>query len=107
MVDIIKIKYSTEPRYRKYVEGYGLLSFARKFWDKYGKKLMDTATKTKNRCCKLASERVVQNTEAAGDLIENEIADKTTSAGKAKSKEKEDEANKRQEIYIPQKKDSK
>ena len=46
MVDIIKIKYSTEPRYRKYVEGYGLLSFARKFWDKYGKYLMDTVTKT-------------------------------------------------------------
>ena len=26
--------------------GYGILSFARKFGDKYGKKLMDTATKT-------------------------------------------------------------
>ena len=47
MVDIIKIRYSTEPRYRKYVEGYTLLSFARKFWDKYGKKLMTTATKTR------------------------------------------------------------
>ena len=38
--------YSTEPKYRKYVEGYGFLSFARRFRDKYGKKLMDTATKT-------------------------------------------------------------
>ena len=33
------MRYSTEPKYRKYVEGYGILSFARKFGDKYGKKL--------------------------------------------------------------------
>ena len=38
--------YSTEPRKRKYVEGYGLLSFAKKFGDKYGKKVMDTGTKS-------------------------------------------------------------
>ena len=28
--------HSTEPRFRKYVKGYGFLSFARKFDDKYG-----------------------------------------------------------------------
>ena len=43
--DIIKMRYSTQPKFRKYVKGYGFLSFARKFLDKYGKKLMDTATK--------------------------------------------------------------
>ena len=40
------MRYSTEPIYRKYVKGYDFLSFARKFDNKYGKKLMDTATKT-------------------------------------------------------------
>ena len=40
------MRYSTEPGFRKYVKGYGFLSFARKIGDKYGKKLMDTATKT-------------------------------------------------------------
>ena len=40
------MRYSKETKYRKYVEGYDILSFARKFGDKYGKKLMDTATKT-------------------------------------------------------------
>ena len=40
------MKYSAEPKFRKYVEGYNFLSFGRKFGDKYGKKLMDTATKT-------------------------------------------------------------
>ena len=39
------MRYSLEPTYGKYVKGYGFLSFARKFGDKYGKKLMNTATK--------------------------------------------------------------
>ena len=47
------MRYSTEPRFRKYVKGYGFLSFARKFGNKYGKKLMDTAIdRYRNRCCK-------------------------------------------------------
>ena len=37
----IKMKYSTQPKYRKFVKGYGFLSFARNFGDKNGKKLMD------------------------------------------------------------------
>ena len=27
-----KMRYSTEPRFRKYVKGYGFLSFAKKNW---------------------------------------------------------------------------
>ena len=46
------MRYLTEPKYRKYGQGYGFLSYARKYRDKYGKKLMDTAKKTRNRCCK-------------------------------------------------------
>ena len=46
------------------------LSLAKKICDKYGKKLMDTATKTGKDAAKTASKRVVQKTaEAAGDLI--------------------------------------
>ena len=40
------MRYSTQLKFRKYVKGYGFLSFARKLGDKYGKKLMDTSTKT-------------------------------------------------------------
>ena len=40
------MRYSLEPNYRKYVQGYGFLSFAKQFGDKYDKKLMNTATKT-------------------------------------------------------------
>ena len=65
---------------------------------KYGKRLMDTATKTRIDVAKTASKREVQKTaEATGDLIGNKIADKITSLGKTKSRENEDE---RQEIYI-------
>ena len=92
------MRYSTEPKYRKYVQGYGSLSFARKFGDKYGKELMDAATKTKIDAVKTASKRVVQKTtEATGDLIGKKIADKITSLGKAKNKGKK---GGRQEIYI-------
>ena len=45
------MRYSIEPKYRKYVEGYGFLPFPRKFGDKFGKTLMDT-TKKRNICCK-------------------------------------------------------
>ena len=41
-----KMRYSTEPKFRKYLKGYGFLLFARKFGDKYGKNVMDAATKT-------------------------------------------------------------
>ena len=95
------MRYSTELRFRKYIKGYGFLSFARKFGDKYGKKLMDTPTKTGIDAAKTASKRIVQKTaEAAGNLIGNEIADKITSVGKWKEK-----TNKAEEIYItPEKK---
>ena len=52
--------YSAEPKFRKYVKGYSFLSFARKFGDKYGKNVMDTATKTGIDAAKAASKRAVQ-----------------------------------------------
>ena len=37
------MRYSIEPRERRYIKGYGFLSFAKNFGNKYGKKLMNTA----------------------------------------------------------------
>ena len=31
------MRYSIEPKIRKYVKGYGFLAFARNLWSKYGK----------------------------------------------------------------------
>ena len=62
------MRYSTESRFRKYVKGYGFLSFTKNFGNKYGKKLMDAATKTEIDAAKMASKRVVQKTaESLGD----------------------------------------
>ena len=109
------MRYSLELTYRRYEQGYGFLSFARNFGVKYGKKLMNTATKvgtskyskkiidttTKkgSEFAKTAGKRIVQNSaEATGDLIGNKIADKITSLGQSKNKDKE--TNEEEEIII-------
>ena len=66
------------------------MSFAKTFGNKYGKKIMDTPTKTGMDAAKTA--------EATEDLIGNKIADKITWIGKPKEKEKTKEV---EEIYIP------
>ena len=77
------MRNSLEPKYRKYVQGYGFLSFARKFGDKYCKKLTNTATKTGIDSAKTTTKRVIQITaEATGGLAGNKIAHKITSVGK-------------------------
>ena len=92
------MRYSTETRFRKYFKSYSFLSFTRKIGHKNGTKLIDTATKTEIDAAKTASKRVVQKTaEATRDLIGNKIADKITSIGKPKEKEKTKEI---EEIYI-------
>ena len=95
------MKYLTEPGLRKYAKGDGFLSFTRKFGDKYGKKLLDTATKGGIDAAKGASKKVVHKTaEATGDLIWNKIADKITSVGKSKKKQ-----TKQKKFIFRQKKD--
>ena len=51
---------SVEPRERKYINGYGFLSSAVKFGNKYSKKLIETAIKTGTDAAKIASKRVAQ-----------------------------------------------
>ena len=45
--------YSIEPRERRYVKGYGFMSFARNFSDKYSKSLMDKGINLSKRLLKL------------------------------------------------------
>ena len=109
------MRYSLEPTYRRYVKGYGFLSFARKFGVKYGKKIINTATKvgtskygkkiidtTKKQgseFAKTAGKKIVEKSaEATRDLIGNKIADIVISLGKSKNKEKE---TNEEEIIIP------
>ena len=76
------MRYSIEPRERRYVKGYGFMSFARNFNDKYSKSLMDVS----KTFAKTAGKKILKETaKATGDLIGNNIADKITAKPSKKS----------------------
>ena len=118
-MNIIKMRYSIEPRDRIYVKGYGFLSFAKNMGknlsNKYRQKFFDTAKKSTTDAIKTASKRAIQKTaEASGDLIGNKIADKITSISNKSNKELPNNDEKEEDIEITtrkkryhQKKDSK
>ena len=69
------MRYSIEPREKRYVKGYGFTSFARNFNDKYGKSLRNASKKF----AKTAGKEILKETaKGTGDLIGNKIADKIT-----------------------------
>ena len=73
------MRYSIEPRERRYVKGYGFMSFARNFGDKYSKSLMDKGIDLSKTFAKTAGKKILKETaKATGNLIGNIIADKIT-----------------------------
>ena len=46
------MRYSSQPKFRKYVKGYGFFSSSRKFGDNYSKELIDTVKKNRHTCSK-------------------------------------------------------
>ena len=76
------MRYSIEPRERRYVKRYGFMSFARNFSDKYSKSLMDL-NKT---FAKTAGKKILKEaSKTTEDLIGNKIADKITAKLSKKS----------------------
>ena len=76
------MRYSIEPQNRIYPKGYGFLSFAKNIGKivsgKYSQKLLDTAKKFTTDAIKTASKRAIPKTaQATGDLVGNNIADKS------------------------------
>ena len=79
----IKMRYSIEPRERRYVKGCGFLSFARNIGthaakvtknmsNKYSQKLADAAKKSATDAIKTASKREIQKiAEETGGLVGN------------------------------------
>ena len=69
------MRYSIELRERRYVKGYGFMSFARNVNDKYSNFLMDLS----KTFAKTAGKKILKETaRATGDLIGTKIADKIT-----------------------------
>ena len=77
------MRYSIEPRERRFVKGSGFMSFARNFSDKYCKSLIDKGIDVSKTFAKTAGKKILKETaKATGDLIGNKITDKITSASK-------------------------
>ena len=51
------MRYSIEPRERRFVKGYGFMSFARNFIDKYSKHLMDKGIDVSKTFAKTAGKK--------------------------------------------------
>ena len=80
------MRYSIEPRERRYVKGYGFMSFARNFSDKYNKSLMNKGIDLSKTFAKTAGKKILKETsKATGDLSGNKIADKIIAKPSKKS----------------------
>ena len=72
-MNIMKMRYSVEPRDGRYVKGCGFLSFDKNIGknvsNKYGQKLVDCAKKSATDAIKTTSKRAIKKTaEATGDF---------------------------------------
>ena len=114
------MRYSLEPRYRRYVQRQGFMSFARNIGNKYGKnifdksidvgksmekkygkKILDNILSAGKDFAKIAGKKVLtKSAEATGDLIGNKIADRITKSSRNK-KEDDRIMEETQELIIP------
>ena len=116
------MRYSLEPRYRKYVQGQGFMSFARNIGNKYGKKLFDKSIDVSKKYGKKYGNKLLDNSisagkdfakiagkkvltkraEVTGDMIVNKIADKITKSSRNKAQKEDDRTmEETQELIIP------
>ena len=116
------MRYSLEPRYRKFVQRQGFMSFARNIGNKYGKKLfdknidvgksikkkygkkiLDKSIDAGKDFAKIAGKKVLtKSAEATGDLIGNKIADRITKNTRNKEQKEDDRImEETQELIIP------
>ena len=117
--------YHTDNRIRKYMQGYGFMSFAKKGGSKYGKKFLNkginaskrikTAAKKFNqrkygkilkkegsKIGKLAGKQLSEKIiPAAVDVAGSKIVDKITSLETSDDQEPQEEIEQEQEITIP------
>ena len=87
--------YRTDNKIRKYVKGYGFMSFAKNLKSKYGKKIMNKGISAASKFNqgkygnmfkkhgsefgKIAGKKILtKSADATGDLIGSKIADKIT-----------------------------
>ena len=121
------MRYSLEPRYRRYVQGQGFMSFARNIGNKYGKKIfdksidvgkfmkkkygktiLDNSLSAGKDFAKIAGKKVLtKSAEATGDLIGNKIADRITKSPRNKEQKEDDRIMEQTQklIILPEKRE--
>ena len=67
--DTYKMRYSLEPRYRKYVQGQGFMSFAKNIGNKYGKELFDKSMDVSKKYGKKYGNKLLDNSIGAGKTL--------------------------------------
>ena len=108
--------YHTNNKYRKYVQGYGFLSFAKRFGNKYSKKIVNKgitaatrfnkskhgkALKKGLKFAKTSGKQILKRTaEFTVNLIGNKIAYEISSLNN-KPQEQPEEIQEQQKIIIP------
>ena len=60
------MRYSLEPRYRRYLQGQGFISFARNIGNKYGKKIFDKSIDVGKSMKKNMVKKILDNRISAG-----------------------------------------
>ena len=60
--------YSIEPRERRFVKGYGFMSFARNFSDKYSKSLMDKGIDVSKNLLKLLVKKYLKKQQKQQEI---------------------------------------
>ena len=116
------MRYSLEPSYRKYVQGQGVMSFAKNIGNNYGKRLLDNSIDVgKNMSnkhgrkildksmdagkdfAKIAGKKALhKSAEATGEMIGNKIADRITRSSRNKAQKEDDGImEETQELIIP------
>ena len=119
------MRYSLEPRYRKYVQGQRFMSFAKNIGNeygknifdksidvgknmssKYGRKILDKSIDAAKDFAKIAGKKVLhKSAEATGEMIDNKVADRITRTSRSKAQKENDRImEETQEIYIPSEK---
>ena len=117
-----KMRYSLETRYRRYVQGQGIMSFARNIGNKYGKKIFDKSIEVGKSMKKKYGKKILdksidagkdfakiavkklltKSAEGTGDLIGNKIAGRMTKSTRNKEQKEDDRImEETQEILIP------
>ena len=62
----IKMRYSLEPRYRRYVQGQRFMSFARNIENKYGEKIFDKSVDVGKSMKKKSGKKILDNSLSVG-----------------------------------------